>query len=187
VVPDDRDIRHLNCLVALGEKRFCTVFTLSPGDRREKSRTGAWHTEGKLLCLDFRRKSYSVVYEPLCQPHSMVDREGRIYLVESHTSTLVSVDPSGATRERIAAYRGFLRGLAFGPGEVLLGACAMYARDRQRLRPLPPLKLWAERLFPFSGLLVLDARWRVRRRIPIRGAEVYDILLLEDHELRNLH
>lgn len=180
IVEDARDIVHVNCLTEIDGALYCTIFTLTPGERKLKSATGAWHTEGKLLKLDFDNKRFDIVYEPLCQPHSLIPRPEGLYVVESHLSTLSRLDLQRGTCERIRQYRGFLRGLAFTPGEAVLGCCVMYVQDRRRMRPLPWLRQKLEELFPFSGLYVLDDRtWKVRHRVPIEFSEPYELLPLD--------
>lgn len=183
LVPDERDICHVNCVIQHRGELYCTLFTLSPGERREKHRRPEWFTEGKLLRLDFAGKTFSVVYEPLFQPHSLVEEDGGLYLLESHHSVVSHVDPRAGTRRVLRQYRGFLRGLAFAPRERVIGVNEMYRPHRRRLRPLPWLQQWLEERFPFSGLLVTDESWRVRRRVRVPGAEVYDVLLLNPEEV----
>lgn len=179
IVEDARDICHVNCLVRWQGDLYCTVFTLTPGERREKRLTAAWHTEGKLLKLDFARRRFEVVHEPLCQPHSLTPHGLSLYVIESHISAIVRLEAGQTAHTTVASYRGFLRGLAFGPGEAVLGVCVMYTRDRRRLRPLPWLRQLQERWLPFAGLLVLDPDWKVRRRIPLPHAEVYEVLRID--------
>jgi hypothetical protein len=178
LVSDDRDTCHVNCLVDWQDALYCTVFTLTAGSRLEKRLLDEWHTDGKLLKLDFESKTFEVACEPLGQPHSLVGRGGMLYVLESHTSSVTRLDPRTGSRERVAQYSGFLRGLAFTPGEAVVGVCEMYAPERKKLRPLPFFRQWLERVRPFSGLLVLDERWKVRRRVPLPGAEVYDVVSL---------
>jgi len=180
IAENEHDTCHVNCLIEVAGEQYCTVFTMRPGERRDTHRTEAWHTDGKLLRLDWERKSFSVVYEPLSQPHSLVWRDGKLYLVESHTSTATRLDLAQGTRQALRQYTGFLRGLAFGPGEIVMGVCVMYRRDRRRLRPLPWLKTLQERYFPFAGLLVLDENWKLQRRVALPRAEVYDIVPLTE-------
>lgn len=180
IVPDERDICHVNCLAEQDGHLYATVFTLSPGSRREKNQTGLWHTEGKLLRLDFEAGHYETLHEPLCQPHSLVPDGGGFYLVESHTSRVVRIGSDWREKRVVGQYTGFLRGLAFSGGERVLGTCVMYVRDRRRMRPLPWLLNWKERLFPFAGLYILNEAWQVKRRVRLDGAEVYDVLPLPE-------
>jgi len=184
LAPDDRDTCHVNCLVEADGALLCTVFTLTPGDRREKNHTGAWHTDGKLLRLDWDARRFTVLQEGLCQPHSLTPRPEGLYLVESHTSSITLLPPGGeGPPRRVAQHYGFLRGLAFGPGEAVLGHCIMYTRDRRRFRPLPWWLGLREKFSRFMGLWVVDERWRVRRRVHIEEAEVYDVLALSPGEV----
>jgi len=183
IVHDEADVCHANCLTEFDGSLYCSIFTLTPGERKEKRLTGAWHTEGKILKLDWERKSYEIFYEPLAQPHSMVVQDGGVYLVESHTSSLTRVDLATRTSRRLGQYYGFVRGLAVGPDEAVMGVCVMQQKDRRRRKVLPwHLRLY-ERYFPFSGLFVLDTKsWKIRRRIPIPHGEVYDVHRLHDGE-----
>ena len=75
-----------------------------------------------------------------------------------------------------------MRGLAFSADgrEAAIGICPMYPRDRKRLRPLPWYRQLQEQWFPFSGILIADARtWRVKRRFRVEAAEPYEILCVD--------
>jgi hypothetical protein len=187
IVEHPDDICHVNCLIGMNGGVYCTVFTLSPGTRREKTDTGLWHTEGKLLRLDWERKSYEVVHEPLCQPHSLVERPDGVYLVESHVSTVTRLDRATGKSKRIIQYYGFLRGLSIEDDETLLGVCVMYTKTRKKFRPLPWYRQLQERYFPFAGVLIMDPSWKVRKKIAIPHAEVYDIVRLDDGEQLPCH
>jgi hypothetical protein len=181
IVEDERDICHVNCLTTLDGHLYCAIFTLSPGDRESKRLTGAWHTEGKILRLDWAAKSWEIVYEPLAQPHSLVATGEGLVLVESHRARVVALDRGFGSARVLGQYSGFLRGLSVGSDEALVGVSTMYDKDRRRLRPLPLRHRLEERYRPFSGLLVVDPKtWRVRRRFPLEGAQVYDIHRLAD-------
>jgi hypothetical protein len=178
IVEDPDDVCHVNCLTGMDGRLFCSVFTLSPGSRKEKRLTGAWHTEGKVLELDLERRSFSVFYEPLCQPHSLTYHEGYLYLTESYGSCLTRIDPAARAATRLAHYTGFVRGICFGPGENLVGTMRMRDSDRNR-RVVPLRRRWLERLRPFAGLMVVDPKtWRVRRRVSLPESGVYDIHLV---------
>src|SRR5262249_26995193 len=84
IVEDERDICHVNSITAADGQLFCSIFTLSPGERKEKRYTDAWFHEGKILRLDFPRRTYDIFHEPLCQPHSLSCFQGALHLVESH-------------------------------------------------------------------------------------------------------
>lgn len=180
IVEDPRDICHFNCLTEHEGSLYGTLFTLSPGERREKRATPAWFFEGKVVRLDYPGRRFEVVYEPLGQPHSLHSRPDGLYLVESHFSALTRIDLAHGRSERLAQYTGFVRGLCFGESEVVLGTSKMYRKDRRWTRPLPWWRQWQERLLPFSGLLVADPRsLRLRRRIAVPKSQVYDILPLD--------
>lgn len=181
IIADDRDICHVNCLATFDDDLYCAVFTLSPGDRESKRLTGAWHTEGKILRLDWSAKSWEIVHEPLAQPHSLVTSDAGLVLVESHKARVVRLAPDFGAVRILGQYSGFLRGLSVGPDEALIGVSTMYDKDRRRLRPLPWRHRLEERYRPFSGLFSVDPKtWRVRKRFPLEGAQVYDIHRLTD-------
>lgn len=180
IVPHAEDVCHANCLTHRGGALYCSVFTLSPGTRAEKRRTPAWSTEGKVLRLDFAAHRYEVAYEPLCQPHSLQWHGNRLHLVESHTSQVTRIDLGSGTASRAAQLTGFVRGLAFGPGEAVVGVSQMFQDERLDSDRVPLLTRLRDRFRPFEGLLVLDPdTWRVRRRVSWPRVEVYDILPLE--------
>lgn len=180
IMEDDRDICHANCIGAWRGELYCSIFTLSPGERQEKRLTAAWHTEGKILRLDFHARRFTVVCEPLGQPHSLVFRPDGLYLVESFRSRVVRVDLDTGRLRVLGSYTGFVRGLAFGEGEAVVGVCLLDRKERQVLRPLPLWRQWLERKRPFTGIMVLDPRsWRVRRRLPLPKMEVYEIHALD--------
>jgi len=183
VVEDEADVCHVNCLLEHRGELLGSVFTLSSGSREQKRESGAWHTDGKLLRLDFGAGGHRVLFGPLAQPHSLMSDGDGVLLIESHTSEVVRIDLASGTRRRLAQFTGFLRGLAFGSGEAAVGVVRYYKRDRRRLRPLPLLRRWEERLFPFEGILLVDPRtWRVRRRCSLPDTEIYDILPLDPAE-----
>ena len=181
VVEDDRDICHVNCLTSFEDQLYCAVFTLSPGDRESKRLTGAWHTEGKILRVDWEAKSWEIAYEPLAQPHSLLTSGEGLVLVESHKARVVALHREFSSAKVLGQYSGFLRGLSVASDEALIGVSTMYDKDRRRLRPLPMWHRFEERYRPFSGLLLVDPKtWRIRRRFPLAGAQVYDIHRLTD-------
>jgi hypothetical protein len=183
VVEDDRDTCHVNCLTQAGEAMYCSVFTLTPGDRKEKRLLGIWQNDGKVLRIDYPGRSFEIVGEPLAQPHSLLGRNGQIYLTESHSSQLTQVDPVSGDIRRLMGFYGFLRGLAFSPGEAVVGVSPILRKERRRFRRLPPLLSFLESLRPFSGVLVLDPEtWKVRRRLREPGCEPYEILPIDEAE-----
>lgn len=181
IIEDDRDICHVNCLTTFDGDLYCAIFTLSPGDRESKRETGAWHTEGKILRVDWAAKSWKIAYEPLAQPHSLIATGKGLLLVESHKARVITLERPLRTACATAQYSGFLRGLAVGPEEALIGVSTMYDKDRRRLRPLPLINQLEERLRPFAGLLLVDPNtWEIRRRFPLEAAQVYDIHRLSE-------
>lgn len=180
IVEEDRDVCHVNCLMAAGGELYCSIFTLSPGERREKRLTGAWQNEGKILKLDYPQQTFEIVYEPLGQPHSLVPHGGAIYLAESHKSCVTRVEPGARTGQVLQSYPGFVRGLCFGPGEAVLGVSAIMRKDRKRFKRVSLLQRVVERWRPFAGILILDPEtWAVRKRISLPGCEPYEIHALD--------
>jgi hypothetical protein len=188
ILADERDVCHANCIAAMGDELYCSIFTLSPGARREKRLSRAWFETGKLLHLDFGRGAWEVAYEPLAQPHSLTHSAGCAYLVESHTASFARIDINSGEKHVIGQYTGFVRGLALGEEEAVLGVNQMHRGGRRRLRPLPLWKRWEERLRPFTGLLVVDPTTGVvRRRVPLpECARVYDIVELPRREAKTV-
>ncbi len=179
LVPDERDVCHVNCLGDCDGELYCSVFTLSPGTRAEKRLTAAWTTEGKVLRLDFDRKRFEVAYETLAQPHSLNFREGVLYLTESHSSRITTLNLQDGSSRVVAQLSGFVRGLSFGPGEVLAATSRMFAYERRQSRHVPWLTRLRDRLRPFSGFYHLDRNWNIHRRSALGESEVYDVLALE--------
>jgi len=176
LVPDEGDVCHPNCLIDRNGELLLSIFTLSPGRREEKNNSEAWRTEGKILRLDWPARRFEVLYEPLSQPHSLLPCGDRILCCESHHSTLVEVDLDARRKRTVKRLHGFVRGLAIGPDALYVGI----SREKRKTR-----RSWWERLqerFQLPcGLLELDPEtFRVRARYPIPGAEVYDLLILDE-------
>jgi len=179
IVADEEDICHVNCLAEHDGELYCSIFTLSSGTRAEKRGSPQWTSEGKILRLDWEQRRFSVCAEPLAQPHSLNWRGPWLYLLESHTSAVSRVDVETGRIERLAHISGFMRGLAFTPGEAVIGVCQMFRSERSQSRLVPFLARLRDRFQPFQGLLVVDPEtWKIRRRVAWPLAEAYDILPL---------
>src|SRR5205823_5142144 len=92
IVESEEDVCHANCIEEVNGELLLSIFTLSPGARAEKNGTRVWQSEGKVLRLDWERKAYEVLFEPLAQPHSLTWRDGALYCCESHTSQISRVN-----------------------------------------------------------------------------------------------
>jgi hypothetical protein len=173
IVPNDDDVCHVNCIEEVNGQLLVTVFTLSPGVRKEKNRSEPWRTEGKILRLDWPAKSWEILYEPLRQPHSLVWQDGQLYMCESHASEFGMVSLERKSKRTLRRLYGFVRGIAFVDGSVFVGIS-----DRQRRGPF--LETLLSRFRMPCGVVELDAKTWVRRRsFPIPGRQVYEMLVLD--------
>jgi hypothetical protein len=173
VVQDDGDICHANCLIEVDGSHLLTIFTLSPGLREEKRHGMAWRTEGKVLRLDWKRHTFDIAYEPLCQPHSMHLRDGLLYLCESFTGAVSAVSLEKQTKTELRRMHGFVRGLAFADGKAYVGI----SRVRTRRSP------WQKLISAFHmkcGIVEMDpTTWTPLRKFPMPGSEVYEVMALD--------
>lgn len=179
IVDHDDDVCHANCLIDSRWGLLLTIFTLSPGIREEKNRSDPWRFGGKVLRLDWPN-AWEEFFEPLAQPHSLVERPEGLLCCESLTSELSLIETGAGERRRrvLLKAHGFLRGLLFTGGVAYVGVSV--------LRRNVPIEHGLNRLGRMPcGLLELDpAAWRVRRRIPTPGAAVYEILDMSQPFLR---
>lgn len=174
IVDDDGDVCHANCLVQMDGDLLLSIFTLSPGRREEKRHGLPWRTEGKILRLDWEKKQFSIAYQPLSQPHSLVPQGSDLYLCESFTSEISRVSLSTGTKDVAKKEAGFVRGLAFSGGLAYAGVSRVRARRNflQKMQGLFHMR---------CGVVEFDpASWKVRRRFKLPGSETYEILPLED-------
>ncbi|MFN3650811.1 MAG: DUF4915 domain-containing protein [Armatimonadota bacterium] len=175
VVQSDDDICHANCIEAANGHLLLSIFTLSPGRRQEKNTTPVWFREGKVLRLDWETKSFEIVYEPLCQPHSLVWHGEQLYCCESLTSEVSILDLKSKTKKLLRRMHGFARGIAFHGDSVFIGIS-------QRKNNEGPLldRLLARFRIP-CGVVELDARtWKPRRDFRIPGRQVYELLIVDE-------
>lgn len=173
IVENDDDVCHVNCIEEVNGQLLVTIFTLSPGVRKQKNRSEAWRREGKILRLDWPSKSWEILYEPLSQPHSLLWRDGQLFCCESHASQVSVVSPEQKTRRTARRLYGFVRGIAFADGNVYIGLSS-----RQRRGPF--LEALLSRFRMTCGVVELDARtWARKRAFPVPGRQVYELLNLE--------
>jgi uncharacterized protein (TIGR03032 family) len=106
---------HLNGLAIVdGRPEYVTALGATDtvnGWRANKSRGG---------CL-VEVSSGKVISRSLSMPHSPRWHDGRLWLLESGTGQLVSVDPNNGRRQRVAELPGFARGLALSGQYAFIG------------------------------------------------------------------
>lgn len=181
LVEGEDDICHVNCLAEREGEIFASLFTLTPGPRAVKRHTHVWTNEGKIVRLDFAAGTFEVCFEPLAQPHNLLWHTNSLYVVESHTSRLTRVDLAGRRSEQVLQFSGFVRGLSIGSDEAIVGINQTFTDKRQPQPCIPWTVRVRERLFPFTGLVIVDPEtWRIRQRFEHPGLEAYDILPLSD-------
>ncbi len=113
LVPEDRC--HLNGLAMRdGRPKYVTVLgeTDAAGGWRENKATG-----GALIDVD----THDVVLRGLCMPHSPRWHADRLWLLNSGTGELLTVDPSDGRSNPVCALPGYTRGLAMVGPYALVG------------------------------------------------------------------
>lgn len=76
-----------------------------------------------------------ILAEGLCMPHSPRIIDGKLYLVEAGTGTLMEIDRANGTRRPIITLPGFARGLAEHGGYLFVGLSLM--RNNHAFQGLP--------------------------------------------------
>lgn len=175
VVEHDGDVAHPNCLLEWEGRLLLSIFTLSPGTRMEKRSTPAWRHEGKILRLNWEAQSHEILFEPLSQPHSVLEKDGWIFCCESWGHQVVRVDLKTGRKEVLKQLYGFVRGLALTPQANFVGM--------SEPRSIP----WTDRVFRprrmYCGVIELDPfTWQPRREFRLPGTQVYEILELAPGE-----
>jgi uncharacterized protein (TIGR03032 family) len=146
IVPEDRC--HLNGLAMdSDEPAYATAVGAQDVARGWRANRG----EGGLL-LDIRGNR--IVSDSLSMPHSPRLHQGRLYLLDSGTGYLVTVDQVTGERTNLAFCPGFARGLA------LFGNHAVVGLSLPREQGFADLPLQAELdrrgLQPWCGLAIFD-------------------------------
>jgi uncharacterized protein (TIGR03032 family) len=166
LVPEDRC--HLNGL-AIVDEQVGYVSALGTTDHKR-----GWR-DGKLdggVVLDV--KTGDVVISGLCVPHSPRWREGRLWLLESGTGSLLRADPVTGGKETVHTARGFNRGLA------LIGKYAFVGFSPARgniLRGLPIEQNGMDN----PGVRIIDTHTGTVVAVAVfedRTGEVFDIQIL---------
>jgi uncharacterized protein (TIGR03032 family) len=108
---------HLNGLaIADGKPQYATALgeTNSPQGWRTGKASG-----GCLIDI----ANNATVATGFSMPHSPRVHQGRVWLLDSGTGRLVTVDPRSGTSETVAALPGYCRGLSFAGGFAFIGLC----------------------------------------------------------------
>lgn len=127
LVPEDRC--HLNGLaVRDGEPRYVTALgtTDTAGGWRERK------TDGGVL-IDVQ--SSEIILRGLSMPHSPRWYDNRLWLLNSGTGELLTVDPANGRRETVCVLPGYLRGLTFVGPYAVIGLCKI--REKHIFGGLP--------------------------------------------------
>ncbi|WP_407174807.1 TIGR03032 family protein [Bradyrhizobium sp. STM 3562] len=143
VRPGDRC--HLNGMaVENGEVRYATALgtTDVPRDWTERRLDG-----GVLVEVPSGR----VLADGLCMPHSARLVDGRLYMIEAGTGTLLEVDRVSGARRPIVTLPGFARGLAVHEGYLFIGLSLM--RDSKPFEGLPVERIGRELI---CGLVAVE-------------------------------
>ena len=170
LVPEDRC--HLNGLaMAGGIPRFATAVSRSDvaGGWRERRRDGG-------VAIDLA--SGEIVCRGLSMPHSpRIDTEGRLWVIDSGSGDLGSVDGGGF--EPLAFLPGYGRGLALVGGHAVVGLSK--ARERVFAGLALQERLEAKDASARCGLWVIDlASGKLAHWLEIGGVvvELYDVIAL---------
>jgi uncharacterized protein (TIGR03032 family) len=173
LAPEDRC--HLNGL-ALDNGRAAWVTAVSTSDVtdgwRDRRRDGG-------VVVDVR--SNQVIASGLSMPHSPRFHRGRLWLLNSGTGFLGSLDPATGTFQPLTFCAGYLRGLAFAGDYAVVGLSGP-RHDRKTFGGLALDEELAKRgAEPRCGLQVIDLRTGdVVHWVRIEGlvSELYDVVAL---------
>ncbi len=172
LAPEDRC--HLNGMAMQdGRPRFVTAVSRSDVP-------GGWRSlrEGGGVVLDVA--SGEVVASGLSMPHSPRWHDGRLWLLNSGTGELGTVELASGRFEPICFYPGYLRGLAFHAGFAVIGSSR--CREERTFSGLPLDERLARRgAEATSGLAVVDlTSGSIPHWVEIGGAvrEMYDVQVL---------
>jgi uncharacterized protein (TIGR03032 family) len=143
LAPEDRC--HLNGLgLVNGQVRYVTALG-------ETDTAGGWRANKKNGGILLEVPSGAVLLRGLAMPHSPRWYQGKLWLLESGTGTLGTVDLSAGRYEPVAAVPGFTRGLDFHAGLAFLGLSQV--RDSAVFSGLPLTDRLTERT---CGVWVVD-------------------------------
>lgn len=166
--PGDRC--HLNGMaLEAGELRYATALgtTDTPRGWTEHRLDG-----GVLMEVPNGR----VLASGLCMPHSPRVIDGRLYLIEAGTGTLLEVDRDSGARRSIVTLPGFARGLAYHAGYFFIGLSLM--RDSRPFQGLPVEKSGQELI---CGVVAIElATGKVVGTLRYTGgcSEIHDVQVM---------
>lgn len=166
--PAPGDHCHLNGLaVADGKARYVTALgeTITPEGWRANKADG-----GILLVVE----SGSVLCRGLSMPHSPRIHDGRLWVLESGTGQLQTVDLATGTRSLVAQMPGFTRGLAFAGPYAFVGLSKI--RETGTFGNLPIASQGKELA---CGIWVVDLRTRQTTQFMQFQAGVEEIFAVE--------
>jgi uncharacterized protein (TIGR03032 family) len=144
VTPDDRC--HLNGIaVEAGEVRYATAFAAC--DTPE-----GWRTQDPAAGILLDVAQNAILCEGLCVPHSPRLIDGRLFVLESGTGTVLTVDRISGRTSALTTLPGFVRGLVSSGGTLFVGLSNL--RDSARGRKLP---ISAKRSALVTGVAAIDA------------------------------
>ena len=161
---------HLNGLAMDGDRpRFVTALgaTDTAGGWRENKARG-----GLVLDID----SGEIVLGGLSMPHSPRLHGGRLWVLDSGTGRLLSIDPASGAAETVAELPGYGRGLALVGRYAFIGLSKF--RETRTFGGLPIAERLAE---PKCGVWVVDTETgRTAATLEFAGqvSEIFDVALL---------
>jgi uncharacterized protein (TIGR03032 family) len=172
LAPEDRC--HLNGLAMdEGKPRYVTAVSRAdvPGGWRSLRRAGG-------IVIDV--ESGEIVASGLSMPHSPRLHEGRLWLLNSGTGELGTVELASGRFEPVCFWPGYLRGLAFHGGFAVVGSSR--CREERTFSGLPlDERLQEPGAEARSGLAVIDLRTgSASHWLDIGGdvRELYDVQIL---------
>ncbi len=161
---------HLNGLAMDGGKpRFVTALG-------ESDVAGGWRENkvGGGIVIDV--PSGEIVVRGLSMPHSPRVHDGRLWLLDSGTGRLLSIEPSRGEAETVAELPGYGRGLALAGRYAFVGLSRF--RESRTFGGLPIAERLAE---PKCGVWVIDTQsGQIAATLEFAGNvdEIFDVTLL---------
>lgn len=169
----NEDRCHLNGL-AMQDGRPAFVTSASESDVVDGWRAG--RADGGIV-IDVR--SNEIVARGLSMPHSPRWEAGRLWLLDSGTGEIGTLDTATRTFEPVAFCPGFLRGLAFHGGHAVVGLSLPRGGSFEGLALDAELK--RRHAEPWCGVQIIEARsGDIVQWIRIEGAvtELFDVAVL---------
>jgi len=164
----DRDLVHLNGLTLAPEGLIASCF----GPRQPD---GAWGSAGSVFLVE----PHEVIQDGLCQPHTPLYAEERLFFAESrgHRVHELQRDPQRRWRAQAAMEVGdYVRGLALQGDRLWIGLSAPRRISRSKGTPNRGIDTT---LGSAVGCIDLATRTMIERRaLGGLGDEIYDLLIL---------